>query len=377
MAFDGAGAGRHRWDRLGDPPGQTGVAGVRPRSGLHRSPGGVHQLQHPAPGRQAGRSASLPVVRAAGHLHRGASVQPHVPDPHGAGPVRRQPGVPAARDRPGDLHQLRERASHQPAQAAVRHRPGRQVLSQRDHPWAVRVPHPGVRADGDGVLRGPRRGSEMVPILDRRAVPVVSRSGDERGEPAHPSPRGPGAQPLLGGHGRRRIPVPVGVGRARRHRQPHRLRPSPARRALRRRPALLRPGFRPAVLPPCHRTGRRRHSHHVRLPDRRLQRRRGRRREPGGVEAPPAVGAISGRRAAAVEEARAGGARHPAGGRPEAFVHARAGCDPVDRAPVPPSGRDRHAVLRDLRLRLARRSCGHRARSGHHGPGTRVDRSSG
>ena len=44
-----------------------------------------------------------------------------------------------------------------PQEAAVRHRPGRQVVPQRDHAAELDLPHPRVRADGDGVLRAARR----------------------------------------------------------------------------------------------------------------------------------------------------------------------------------------------------------------------------
>ena len=47
------------------------------------------------------------------------------------------------------------------------------------------------------------------------------------------------------GTSRPRVRVPVGLGRARGHRQPHRLRPHPARQVLRRGPHVLRPGERP------------------------------------------------------------------------------------------------------------------------------------
>ena len=55
------------------------------------------------------------------------------------------------------------------AEAAVRHRPDRQVVPQRDHPGQLHLPDPRVRADGDGVLRqaGHRRG--VARLLDRRA----------------------------------------------------------------------------------------------------------------------------------------------------------------------------------------------------------------
>ena len=53
-------------------------------------------------------------------------------------------------------------------QAAVRHRPDRQELPQRDHPWQLHFPHPRVRADGDGVLRRALDGARLAPVLDRR-----------------------------------------------------------------------------------------------------------------------------------------------------------------------------------------------------------------
>ena len=61
-------------------------------------------------------------------------------------------------DRAGHLHQLQERAPVRAQEATVRDRPDRQVLPQRDHPGQLHLPHPRVRADGDGVLRPARRG---------------------------------------------------------------------------------------------------------------------------------------------------------------------------------------------------------------------------
>jgi glycyl-tRNA synthetase len=101
-------------------------------------------------------------------------------------------------------------------------------------PGQLRVPHPRVRADGDGVLRAARGG------------PSGTSTGAERdrwyldlGMPAESLRLRPHdadeLSPLLVGHQRRRVPVPVGLGRAGGHRQPRRLRPHPARRrALRR-----------------------------------------------------------------------------------------------------------------------------------------------
>ena len=53
-----------------------------------------------------------------------------------------RPGLPAAGDRPGHLHQLQERAGQLAQEAAVRHRADRQVVPQRDHPGQLHLPHP-------------------------------------------------------------------------------------------------------------------------------------------------------------------------------------------------------------------------------------------
>ena len=60
----------------------------------------------------------------------------------------------------------------QPPEAAVRHRPDGQELPQRDHARQLHLPHPRVRADGDGVLRQARRGRGVVPLLDRASAPA-------------------------------------------------------------------------------------------------------------------------------------------------------------------------------------------------------------
>ena len=78
-------------------------------------------------------------------------------------------GLPAAGDRAGHLGQLRQRADDEPEEAAVRYRADRQVVPQRDHPRQLHLPHARVRADGDGVLRAPGRGAEVVRVLVRDA----------------------------------------------------------------------------------------------------------------------------------------------------------------------------------------------------------------
>ena len=95
----------------------------------------------------------------------------------GAGGRRVRPALPAARDGAGHLRQLPERDDLLAQEAAVRHRPDRQELPQRDHAGQLHLPHPRVRADGDGVLRRARHRRGVAPDLDRPAHPVVRRPG--------------------------------------------------------------------------------------------------------------------------------------------------------------------------------------------------------
>ncbi len=94
-----------------------------------------------------------------GELSDADELQPDVRDPHGPGRRVRLRGLPAPRDRAGDLRQLQERPAVRAQEAAVRDRPGGQVLPQRDHARQLHLPHPRVRADGDRVLRPARRGA--------------------------------------------------------------------------------------------------------------------------------------------------------------------------------------------------------------------------
>ena len=110
-------------------------------------------------------------------LTAGARVQPDVRDDGRSGQGDRLDDLPAAGDRAGDLRQLQERPAVRAQEAAVRHRPGRQVLPQRDHARQLHLPHARVRADGDGVLRAAGRGGAVVRVLDRaRAASGTSSS---------------------------------------------------------------------------------------------------------------------------------------------------------------------------------------------------------
>ena len=191
------------------------------------------------------------------------------------------------------------------------------------------------------------------------------------------------AQPLLEADGRHRVPVRVRrhrVRRARGHRQPHRLRPHHAQQALRRRPDLLRPGQRPALhartsssRPPGSPARR---SRSCSMPTPRTRRPTPRAR----WRSAPCCGSTSGSprsrrrccRCPATPTCRRRHATSPprCASELERRVRRRAG----DRAPLPPPGRDRHAVLRHRRLRHPRRQRGDRARARLDGAGAHRDR---
>ena len=211
--------------------------------------------------------------------------------------------------------------SSAPHEAAVRHRPGRQELPQRDHAGQLHLPHARVRADGDGVLRRARHRRGVVRVLDRRLRGLVPRPRHHAREP--PALRAPEreAVPLLEEDRRPRVPVPVRgqrVGRAHGRRQPHRLRPEDALREVGRRPVVLRPDQERALDPVRDRAGVRPHPRADGLPRRRLRRRRGaqhqgRRRQAHGAAPRPPPRAGQGRGAAALAQRAAVAGRE--GGR--------------------------------------------------------------
>ena len=165
VALDGAVAPRRRRPRRCHPQPSTGVGGVGSPFEFHRPTGRLHELQDPPPSGQPRRPRHLPVVWQDGHIHGGSCIQPDVQDPRRPGRRCRCRGVSAPRNSAGHVHQLQEHHQHHPQAAAVRYRPDRQVVPQRDNAGQLRVSHPRVRADGTRVLRAPRRGSAVVRVL--------------------------------------------------------------------------------------------------------------------------------------------------------------------------------------------------------------------
>ena len=186
---DDPGARRHRGARLRDHPAPAHVGGLGPPGGLHRPARGLPRVQAPLPrrpprgGAQRHRAAPGPALRqgaleaarrARGLRPDGSSrVQPDVRDLHRAGQGRGLRRLPAPRDRAGDLPRLQDDARLRTQEAAVRDRPDRQVVPQRDHPGQLHLPHARVRADGDGVLRPAGRGGEVARALDGAADGLV------------------------------------------------------------------------------------------------------------------------------------------------------------------------------------------------------------
>ena len=106
----------HRRYRLDELPGRGRPDGDRPER----------------PDRDRAVQARLPERRWAALA--AAPVQPDVPDLHGPGPGRRVDRVLPARDGAGLVRQLQERPAELAQEAAVRDRPDREVVPQRDQP---------------------------------------------------------------------------------------------------------------------------------------------------------------------------------------------------------------------------------------------------
>ena len=181
MAVHAPGARRHRGAGLGDHPASPNLAGERASGRFHRSPRGLPDVQAAVPRRSPrpvglrAQAVQAPWRDARLRPHRGEGLQPDVRDHGRPGQGGGLDRLPAARDRPGHLLELQELPAVLAQEAAVRDRPDRQELPQRDHPRQLHLPHARVRADGDGVLRPARRGPAVVRALARAAAELVPR----------------------------------------------------------------------------------------------------------------------------------------------------------------------------------------------------------
>ena len=86
-----------------------------------------------------------------------APVQPDAQDVHRTGRGRRRGRLSAPETAQGIYVNFKNVLAVLAEEAAVRDRPDRQVVPQRDQPGQLRVPDARVRADGDAVLRPARR----------------------------------------------------------------------------------------------------------------------------------------------------------------------------------------------------------------------------
>ena len=117
----------------------------------------------------------------------------------------------------------------------------------------------------------PGRFGALVRVLVQRAFRVVRAPRHPPGHAAPAPPHARGAVALLGRDRRRRVRLPVGLGRARGHRQPDRFRPEGPRRGQRAGARVFRPDDRRALCASCHRACRRGRPHDDGFPDRRLR----------------------------------------------------------------------------------------------------------
>ncbi len=164
----------------------------------------------------------------------------------------------------GSVRQLQERPAVDAQEAALRHRPDRQELPQRDQPRQLRLPDARVRADGDAVLRPSRRRGAQVfeEWLPRRWAWYTGYGvTEERLRFREHAPD------ELAHYAKKAIDIeyrfPVRLEGARGHPQPRRLGPGPPPEGERREPRVLRPGHERVVRargssrPPADRTARR------------------------------------------------------------------------------------------------------------------------
>ena len=233
--------------------------------------------------------------------------------------------VPASGDGAGHLRELPERADHHPQEAAVRHRADRQVVPQRDHPGQLHLPHPRVRADGDGVLRArPRTPPSGSSTGARSASTGTSTSASPPSGCACARTRPRSCRTTAAGTSDVEYEYPWGWGELEgiANRTDYDL--TQHAEFSGRGPLVLRPGARPALRPARDRAGGRRRPGDARVPPRRLRRGGGHHRGRQGREAHraaprSAARADEGRGPAAVEERAA----HAAGRRGRRLRSAR------------------------------------------------------
>ena len=222
-----------------------GLGGERPRRHVHRPARRLPQLQGAVPRRPPARVGRVPELRRQGQLHRGPQLQPDVQD------VRRSGGETTRRSRTSGPRPRRASSSTSRTCRRPRAR-SRRSASRRSASRSATRSRPATSSSARASSSRWRWSTSCRPTTAPRWyeywVQERYRWYIDLGIPgvdaAHPPARARGALALLGRHERPRVRVPVGLGRARGHREPHRLRPHPARQVLGRGPHVLRPGER-------------------------------------------------------------------------------------------------------------------------------------
>ena len=186
VALHGPAARRRGRPRRGHPRPARGLGGLGPPGHLHRPAGRLPQLQRALARRQDRRG--LPQLRLE-RPHRGPRLQPDVQDACRPGRGRGPRRLPAPRDRPGHVHQLRQRARHDAQEAARSASP---------------------RSASRSATRSRRRTSSSAPASSSRwrwstsSRPPRADSGSSTGSsermPLVPRPRHPGRRLRLRHH---------------------------------------------------------------------------------------------------------------------------------------------------------------------------------
>ena len=358
------------WEAAGTWPASPIRWSTAARAGSASAPTTCGELE-------CGRKPSKhPGEDAAVRPDRGARVQPDVRDDDRPGEGGRLDRLPAPGDGAGHLPRLQAGAAVRAPQAAVRHRAGRQVVPQRDHAGQLHLPHARVRADGDGVLRPARRGrSSGTSTGCRSASSGTCGSGIDREQPAparrttRTSSRTTRAPPATSS-----TSIPIGWSELEGIANRGDFDLTQHARVLGREARVRRPADRRALRPARDRAGRRRRPPDPRAAVRRLRRGRDRRRAAHRAAPAPGARAGQGRRAAAAAQGRPPGARARGlrGAAPARQGRVRRGRR--DRQPLPPPGRDRHAVRGHDRPPDARGPHSDTARPRHARAGARGDR---
>ena len=400
--FDGHRPRRRRRPRLVGHPAAPGLGGLRPRRDVHRPAGRVPALPQALPRRPPAGGVRGEEGLAARQRPRPTSpartAAPAASGPSRAtstcmlktylGPVEDESGLHYLRPETAqgifvnfanvaDQRAARSRRSASPRSAsasATRSRPATSSsapASSSRWRWSSSSSPAPTRS---GTSTGSTQRTRLVRRPRHRPATTCATSSTRRRSSRHYSKRTVDIEYRFGFAGQR-------VGRARGHRQPHRLRPHDA---LRSTPAqdlsLLRPGHRASA---TSRTSSSRRPASTRslmaflvdaytedeAPNTKggVDKRTVLRLDPRLAPVKVAVLPLSPQRGPV---ARRPGPRRRAAQALERRVRRRR----RDRPPLPPPGRDRHAVLRHRRLRHPRGPGRHRPRARHDEPGARLAR---